>query len=590
MKKDQLNKKLYQTHLEVTQEWGNTWHTIRDCIHANINKDMERKYNTIKQKLEKLEHTQANTPKHLKTFYPRVINNTNIKFTSDELILLNKGLKYNLSYKNKNWIKTLTLETESAITQLPAHEQEYVRTLAAHNLRQLYKWQIDNKQYNSNQATREHRVLKQIKEKLQSNEAIVSKADKGNSVVILYLQDYHNKVQDFINKNNFTVLNKDPTQSFQNQVKATIKSCQSILPKNSITKVTNVNPTAPNIRGLPKVHKIECLMRPIVNWKGAPAYKLAKYLNKLIQLHIPLPNAFNIKSSTHLMDDLLDIPHRQGIKFASFDIENMYPNIPTNELTPIIRYMSLNNQLDAKTIDELIKVTHTVLEQNYFTFRNGNYSQTTGLAMGAPSSSILSEIYLQHLEYTKIVDIITQQNIIRYFRFVDDILVVYNQNSTDIHEVHKALNNLAPTIKFTLENEINGCINFVDFTIQNNGNKLLFNIYRKPTATDIIIPKDSCHPPEQKHAAIRHMVNRKNTYRLDNDNKRTEHQTIEQIITSNGYETSIIDQLNKHGHKDNANNTKHSWAKFTYFGGEKGSITKLQGNTGANNLQGQQHH
>jgi hypothetical protein len=84
-----------------------------------------------------LEHTQAFTRKHLKTFYPRVANNTDIKFTTDELNLLNKDLKYNLSYKNKNWIKTLAIETETALTQLPAHEQEYFRIQAAHNLKQL---------------------------------------------------------------------------------------------------------------------------------------------------------------------------------------------------------------------------------------------------------------------------------------------------------------------------------------------------------------------------------------------------------------------------------------------------------------------
>jgi hypothetical protein len=32
MKKDQLNKKLYQAHLKVAQEWGNTWHIIRDLL------------------------------------------------------------------------------------------------------------------------------------------------------------------------------------------------------------------------------------------------------------------------------------------------------------------------------------------------------------------------------------------------------------------------------------------------------------------------------------------------------------------------------------------------------------------------------
>jgi hypothetical protein len=274
------------------------------------------------------------------------------------------------------------------------------------------------------------------------------------------------------------------------------------------------------------------------------------------------------------MDDLLDIPQTQGIKFASFDIENMYPNVPTNELIPIIETMSLRNQLDINTTNELIKNTHTFLEQNYFSFRNKNYSQTTGLAMGAPSSAALSEIYLQRLEHTKIVDIITQQNIIGYFKYVDDILVVYDQSFTDIHNIHKALNNLVPTIKFTLENETDGRIIFLDFTIQNKGNKLLFNIYRKPTATHII-PKDSCHHPEQKHAAIRYMINRMNTYRLNDDNKRTENQIIEQIVYNNGYETSVIEQLSKHRRKDNTNNTKDSWTKFTYFGRETRVITKF---------------
>jgi len=62
---------------------------------------MDRKYNTIRQRLKKLEHTQISTPKHIKTFYPRVVNNTNIKFTADELNLLNKGLSITSASRTK---------------------------------------------------------------------------------------------------------------------------------------------------------------------------------------------------------------------------------------------------------------------------------------------------------------------------------------------------------------------------------------------------------------------------------------------------------------------------------------------------------
>jgi len=38
-----------------------------------------------------------------------------------------------------------------------------------------------------------------------------------------------------------------------------------------------------------------------------------------------------------------------------------------------------------------------------------------------------------------------------------------------------------------------------------------FEIYRKPTTTDIIIPNDSCHPKEHKTAAVRYYYNRMKT-------------------------------------------------------------------------------
>ena len=93
-----------------------------------------------------------------------------------------------------------------------------------------------------------------------------------------------------------------------------------------------------------------------------------------------------------------------------------------------------------------------------------------------------------------------KQNIKGYFRYVDDILLVYIDNTTNIHKVLDEFNNLTPKLKFTLEEEQNNQINFLDITIKKNHKGLSFDIYRKPTTTDIIIPTDSCHPNEQKNS------------------------------------------------------------------------------------------
>ena len=86
---------------------------------------------------------------------------------------------------------------------------------------------------------------------------------------------------------------------------------------------------------------------------------------------------------------------------------------------------------------------------------------------------------------------------------------------------------------FTMQEEINNSINFLDVTISADENKISFNVYRKPTATDIIIPNYSFHPPEQKLAAIRYMVNRLSTYPINETNKRKEYDTIKQILHNN---------------------------------------------------------
>jgi hypothetical protein len=63
---------------------------------------------------------------------------------------------------------------------------------------------------------------------------------------------------------------------------------------------------------------------------------------------------------------------------------------------------------------------------------------------------------------------------------------------------------------FTMDEEVNNGIIFLDITVSKIDHKISFNMYRRPTAIDIIIPDDSCHRPRQKLTAIRHLINRHN--------------------------------------------------------------------------------
>ena len=85
----------------------------------------------------------------------------------------------------------------------------------------------------------------------------------------------------------------------------------------------------------------------------------------------------------------------------------------------------------------LYKICKVLTKQNYFQYKDLQdlQIQEGGLAMGAPTSSSLPEIHLQYLENTKIFDILVKLHIMGYCRYVDDILLVYQNSATNIHEV-----------------------------------------------------------------------------------------------------------------------------------------------------------
>jgi hypothetical protein len=81
----------------------------------------------------------------------------------------------------------------------------------------------------------------------------------------------------------------------------------------------------------------------------------------------------------------------------------MYSNIPVTEKKQILNNILICNSIDPDTKNEILNLYEAITKQNYFT-NNGNIVlQEDGLAMSAPSSSIISELFLQHLEQTKLL-------------------------------------------------------------------------------------------------------------------------------------------------------------------------------------------
>ena len=51
------------------------------------------------------------------------------------------------------------------------------------------------------------------------------------------------------------------------------------------------------------------------------------------------------------------------------------------------------------------------------------------------------------------------------YRYVDDILLLYNGNSRQTKQLHQHINKLHRKLNFTLETEVNNSMKFLDLTI-----------------------------------------------------------------------------------------------------------------------------
>jgi hypothetical protein len=240
-----------------------------------------------------------------------------------------------------------------------------------------------------------------MKEKIETHNLIVTRADKGK-IVIMKKQEYTQHIEEFINENNYILLQHNPTKQHQKTIMNTINKCNIHINKSNKHKFYKPKTEAPTLRATIKIHKNPIKIRPIVNWKNAPAYQLATQTSKFLTQYIQLPYTFNVTNTTQLIEELRTIPVNTNTRVCSFDITNMCTNIPTTQIKDIIITCLNNNNVYEDVKTEISNIINIIIEQNYFQFNNKYYKQKEGLAMGAPSSAILSEIYLQYIEHSHV--------------------------------------------------------------------------------------------------------------------------------------------------------------------------------------------
>jgi hypothetical protein len=98
----------------------------------------------------------------------------------------------------------------------------------------------------------------------------------------------------------------------------------------------------------------------------------------------------------------------------TYDIKDLYVNIPIEETISITEQQLLKNNNKCKT-KQITAILHTILKQNYFEYQETIYHPCKGVAMGSPISGTIAEIFLQHIENKHIKQLLDSKIITFYY-------------------------------------------------------------------------------------------------------------------------------------------------------------------------------
>ena len=106
-----------------------------------------------------------------------------------------------------------------------------------------------------------------LRELKRDRDCIVPTADKGVAMLIMDRQDYINKASHLLNQNTYRSITKDPTNSIKNKLINILKRVknQTGLDSNTYKSMYPTGCVPPKFHGLPKIHKPDTPLRPIVS-------------------------------------------------------------------------------------------------------------------------------------------------------------------------------------------------------------------------------------------------------------------------------------------------------------------------------------
>ncbi|UYV65061.1 hypothetical protein LAZ67_3003004 [Cordylochernes scorpioides] len=399
----------------------------------SITRDIRHQKNDITQRHNsKLHHwiKKYNFPAYLlEAYLPQspqgVVNLSDYVLPSADAEILSLGLKYRLPGPSD--IPRIIAGVEPALRGLNHQDTRKIRHFVTSTLQRPYNIPKPSLAMN--------RVISRLK---RNRDIVITKSDKGSQTVILNTTVYKQKMQNVLDQH--SIFSAITEQEHKTSVKnfrlllLRLKRSQQITKEQYNDFTANLAQIA-YIYGLPKIHKPDVPLRPIISYHLSPAYTLSKFLsNFLTPLLQSPPWEYTIANSPSFVSYITSLTPPPRSIMVSFDVTSLYLSLAHPLIINSLRTFLENAPLlDTLTAGTVVELTSICLGMSTFTFDTQFFKQTKGSPMGSPLSTVVAEVVMRSLDQW--ITSRHSSDIFLWRRYIDDTFCLVLEESPR-HEEH----------------------------------------------------------------------------------------------------------------------------------------------------------
>lgn len=421
------------------------------------------------------------------------INYTKHAIPEDVAVVMSMGPKFAVPVYNSDDDFDTLKGTAYVLNEIYGHVEG--KAEVRNNIdKHIKEYRQNQKAYRTDQKDYFHQAIQTTTQFIKQHPDVIAvQSDKARASILMDKEVYITKVENLLSdKTTYQWLKTSATRGYmkmnENLLKRMVKLKMATEREMSAAISHECQPA--NLYGLLKNHKKDKPMRPIVNTRNSMGFLLAEKATEILTTARDTGMRYNVLNSRMACDRIRQAYILPDEQLVSLDIVSMFTNITTDRAINSVKKRQKQLSIDNEKMKLIIDIIKFVcIQSTEIRFNNEIYKQIKGLRMGSSLSPILADFVVEDMLDSSFTTIERPRMLMKY---VDDLLCILEVSETN--KILEALNDCDPHIKFEIEKEQEGKINYLDITVHRVEGELKTKWYQKHISSGQFLNYHSNHP------------------------------------------------------------------------------------------------